>query len=179
MNKINRLVENYGLSDEYAGFIQDKILFYELIVNHGKHIVKEENEKNINFIKNAGRIVEKVDLDNVRTVDLTNQISLIEFTLSDKKYAIDDPWVIRSIQNFVAQTGFVYAEKMKRGKQPNPPFLKELAQELMEKAPEGTLYSKRIWVGSIFAEFLQEYEYCFESHPHLQKKIDNLLNRKD
>jgi hypothetical protein len=156
MDKIKRLVTKYGLSEEYAGFIKDKINFYELIVNHGKEIVKQENEKNTVIIKKAGRNVEEVDLNNMSAIDFKNQISLIEFTLMDKKYAIDDPWVIRSIQHFIARTGFVFADKMKRGKQPNPPFLKELAIDLMEKAPQGTDYSKRVWVGSIFAEFLQE-----------------------
>lgn len=179
MDKTYLLVTKYGLSEKYARFIQDKILFHELAVNHGKHIIKEENEKNINSIKEAGRNVEKVDLNNVRTIDFSNQISLLEFTLSDKKYAIDDPLVIRSIQNFIAHTGFVYADKMKRGKQANPPFLKELAVDLMEKAPQGTAYSKRVWVGSIFAEFLLEYENCNNSPTHLQKSVDNLLKRKD
>jgi hypothetical protein len=55
-------------------------------------------------------------------------------------------------------------------------YLKELAIELMKKAPEGTDYKKHVWVGDVFFEFLQEYKDCSSSYEHIHKKVYNLLN---
>jgi hypothetical protein len=176
MDKTILLIRKYGFSNEYAEFVKKKILYYEVGVNHGKYVIQKDNKKTIELIKKSSRSSIPLDLNNVRTVNTKNQISLIDFTINDKRYSIDDPWVISSIQHFISQTGFVFTEKMKRGQQTKPTYLKELAIELMEKAPEGTDYKKHVWVGEVFSEFLQEYKECASSHEHLHKKVLNLLN---
>ena len=167
-------MDKYGFDKDYAEFLERWILIHELHLFHGKHILKHDNEKNIEIIKKSRPPGPNPDLDNVRTIDLSNQCSLIEFTIKNEKYSIDDPSVISTIQALIKSTSFVFNKKMKRGKQHNPTILKELAIELIEKAPTGTEYSKRVWVGSIFSEFLPEYN-TMEKNFELAKKIADLI----
>lgn len=182
MDKKQLLIDKYGLPDDLASDVISAIMQHIGAENYEAVYPTKDNLNEIEALKSAFKQyaskVDKVDTNSIIISMQPPKIKKVKFFLDDYKHiTIDDPYFIGLLGKFIEQQDFILSSPRSRGNQPNPPYLKEIAQNLMGYFA-GTDYSKRVKIGEIFAEFLPKFQNCFGSPVHLQKEVDNLLNQK-
>lgn len=182
MDKQKLLMEKYELPSELAKSVVSAVMLHMGTNLHDPSFPKKDNRNDIDTVKRAGKMfaakTAQID-DSHKVISMASPgIKKVKFWLSDgQQITIDDPNFCGLLGIIINETEFYPKEKRSRGNQPNPPYLNEVAKELMLFF-SGTDYSKRVKIGQIFAEFLQRFKDCKDSPVHLQKEVEIILSQQ-
>lgn len=196
MDKIKLLMDEYGLPESVAKEVEEKIhigRLYDVKLYQWKSTPQDVVDKIVQSEPGFKMIPIIYRDDNWRpaiknkklqwtqdkvvgyTMDVAPKIYKVKFIIGAETLTIDDPFLIELLRKCLE--GAKAQPSKSKGNQPKHPALKDLATTLM-KFKSGTPYAKRVFVGQIFALYLDEFKDPSNNDDDLQKKVDGILNRK-